>query len=206
MRRPKRWPSAHGTGSGRTPTAGSGTSQRRSNEPPATRMWAPMSSLGHGMGGQSAVLADGHAASAVGRVAQGHRAGRVQFLEGDGVGGDGGLRRRSRRGFRPRRRRPSPDAPPAARSATSGGRPSGRADHTPMPGLVRSPLTVVTTPSAPGSARIAAITAAVACRTKLLNGPPANAMPPVMVGVVPGRGPGNAVVLAPRRGSSCTPR
>src|SRR5580704_19633972 len=31
--------------------------------------------LGHGMGGQSAVPADGHAAAAVGRVAQGQRAG-----------------------------------------------------------------------------------------------------------------------------------
>src|SRR5664280_3825219 len=62
-----------------------------------------------------------------------------------------------------------------ARSASNGGRPSGTADHTPMPGLVRSPLTVVTSPSEPGSALTAGITAAMDWRTKLLNGPPAKA-------------------------------
>jgi hypothetical protein len=52
-----------------------------------------------------------------------------------------------------------------------------------MPGFVKSPLTVVTTPTSAWRARTSRTTAAVACRTKLLYGPPAKAMPPVMVGV-----------------------
>ena len=44
--------------------------------------------LGHGMGGQSAVLADSHAAATIDRVTQRQRAGRDQFLVGDGVRGD----------------------------------------------------------------------------------------------------------------------
>ena len=70
----------------------------------------------------------------------------------------------------------------APRSATNGGCSSGSLDHTASPGLVSRPLTVVTRPR-PACSRNRRAMAAVACSTKLLNGPPANAMPPVMVGV-----------------------
>ncbi len=75
-----------------------------------------------------------------------------------------------------------------------------------MPGLVNSPLTVVIAPSDRGSARRRRATAAVAWRTKLLNGPPAKAIPPVTVGIVKRRIRVRAVGRAPPRGSSCRAR
>ena len=91
--------------------------------------------------------------------------------------------RRRPAGARWRRALRSPSRP----AGTPGS--GGVADQTASPGLESMPDTVVTRPRSSGSPRRRWPSRQRDCRTKWLNGPPANAIPPLSVGVPAGSRP-----------------